>query len=271
MNYDAYYKLCREKYAQTTQCEFDHDRFYGNPVVLLPVDKFTPEYGDTVNVLSQKVKKDFDSVIDSSDDGIMVKHNNIWKFTEELTKLSNIIVPYLEEVKYCCNLYVDKIYIYRTLPLDKRVSSYEWHYDNNPNEVIKTLIYLNDVTLDTSPFEYLMAPNDKGILGACTRRGPDYWHPAPNNSRVGPQVEKLLKEGFNANKVTGTKGTSLSFINNAIHRVNPIIAGYRDVINIRVKPTIEKPPQYLSPEWTTSYEIPGYVNPDPTLAWSVRH
>ena len=60
MNYDAYYKLCREKYAQTTQCEFDHDRFYGNPVVLLPVDKFTPEYGDTVNVLSQKVKKDFD-------------------------------------------------------------------------------------------------------------------------------------------------------------------------------------------------------------------
>ena len=143
MNYDEYYKLCRENYALTNQSKFEHERFYGNPVIMLPIDKFTSEYRDMVEALSQKTKRDFDSMTDSNDDGVLIKHTNIWKFTEELTKLSNIIIPYLEKTKYYCNLYVDKVYIYRTLPLDKRVSSYEWHYDNNPNEVIKTLIYLN--------------------------------------------------------------------------------------------------------------------------------
>ena len=55
-------------------------------------------------------------------------------------------VPFLEEKRFGCNLYVDKIYIYRTLRLKKRESSYLWHYDNNPSEIVKNIIYLNEVT-----------------------------------------------------------------------------------------------------------------------------
>jgi hypothetical protein len=58
-----------------------------------------------------------------------------------------------------------------------------------------------------------------------------------------------------------------SFLNNVIHRANPVIEGYRDVINIRVKPTLVKPPRYIDKEWTTSFETSGTVDKDPRKDW----
>ena len=55
----------------------------------------------------------------------------------------------------------------------------------------------------------------------------------------------------------------MSFNNNAIHRVNPIELGYRDVINIRVKPTLVPAPEFADPKWTTSYDTNGIVERDP--------
>jgi hypothetical protein len=237
----------------------------------LPIDSFGGTYIKLIDALSDKVKSDFDVNIDCDDDGIMMKHNNIWKFHEELLGLSNMIVPYLEENRYGCHLYVDKIYIYRTLKLENRASSYEWHYDNNPDEIVKTLIYLNDVTEDNSPYEYLQSPDGCGVLGQCTRKGTETWYPAPNNSRVGHLIEGLSKEGYIPKKVVGRKATAISFINNSIHRANPILEGYRDVINIRVKPTLQKAPVYTNPMFTTSYEFTGVVNRNPAPAWTVKH
>ncbi len=270
MNYDDYYNLCKKAYHKTIDQSVVSD-FYSNPVRLLPIESFGEEYMNLIDVLSSKVKDDFDGNIDCDNDNIMMKHNNIWKFHEELLNISDIIVPYLEENRYGCHLYVDKIYIYRTLKLDNRVSSYEWHYDNNPDEVVKTLIYLNDVTEENSPYEYLQTPTGTGILGQCTRKGTQTWYPAPNNSRVGHLIEGLTKQGYTPKKVTGKKATAISFINNSIHRANPILEGYRDVINIRVKPTLQKAPVYTNPMFTTSYEITGVVNQNPAPAWTIKH
>ena len=71
-------------------------------------------------------------------------------------------------------------------------------------------------------------------------------------------------------KITGEKFTAFAFSNNIIHRANPLIKGYRDVLNIRVKPTLNKPPKYFSPKWTTSYEYTGAVNPNPSDDWEMK-
>ncbi len=245
--------------------------FYSNPVRLLPIESFGEEYMNLIDVLSSKVKDDFDANIDCDNDNIMMKHNNIWKFHEELLNISDIIVPYLEENRYGCHLYVDKIYIYRTLKLDNRVSSYEWHYDNNPDEVVKTLIYLNDVTEENSPYEYLQTPTGTGILGQCTRKGTQTWYPAPNNSRVGHLIEGLTKQGCAPKKVTGKKSHSDIVYKQFHPQSESNFEGYRDVINIRVKPTLQKAPAYTNPMFTTSYEITGVVNQNPAPAWTVKH
>jgi|TARA_E500000331_G_scaffold358547_1_gene426429 hypothetical protein len=266
MNYDEYYSICKRSYTG----EVNHNsvgEFYSKPVKIYQSDFFGTEYNDLVNTLSAKIKEDFDNNKDCESDNIMVKHTNIWKFHKEISNLSKILVPFLEENRYGCHLYVDKIYIYRTLKLENRVSSYEWHYDNNPNEIVKTLIYLNDVDESNSPYEFLKSPKNEGILGQCTRKGTECWYPAPNNSRVGHLIEGLKKQGCAPQKITGNKGTAVSFVNNSIHRANPILKGYRDAINIRVKPTLQKAPEYANSLYTTSYEHSGVVNQNPAHAW----
>lgn len=271
MNYDTYYQICKETYAGTINDFSSVEKFYEDPVRVFPENMLGSEYTQAVDSLSIGVKADFDSFVDCNDDGIMVKHTNMWKYREQICQLSDIITPYLEENRFGCHLYVDKIYIYRTLAIKERKSSYEWHYDNNPHEIVKNLIYLTDVTEDNSPYEYLATSDSIGTLGYCTRRGTEMWYPAPNNSRVGHLLNEFKAHGYSPKTVVGNKGTMISFMNNAIHRVNPIRSGYRDVINIRVKPTAAPAPEYANEGWTTGFEVPGVVNKNPELAWKVKY
>jgi hypothetical protein len=239
------------------------DEFYHNPVVEIDNSVLTKEYYDLVKEASIVVKKELDNL---PQEGIMVNTNDIWKYEYYLTKIANIIVPFLEEKRFGCHLYVDKVYIYRTLKLKERQSSYLWHYDNNPSEIVKNIIYLNKVTNKNSPFEYLANKKGNGILANPTRTGPNNWNPAPNNSRItNMELFELSKKGYEGRKITGDLGTTYSFNNNAIHRVNPIIEGYRDVINIRVKPTIDKKKEFINRKWTSGHEKSGAVSPYPDV------
>jgi len=264
MDYDEYYQECKKTYVKSN---YDVS-LYSKPVEIHEVGKFSKQYYETVDSLSKKIKHDFDKKIDCKDDGIMITHNNMWKFQNEFETICNILVPYLESNKYGCHLYVDKIYIYRTLKIKNLKSSYKWHYDNNPDEILKNLIYLNDVDEDNSPFEYLQDMHKEGVTIRATRRGLVNWKRAPNGARITEsQMQAKIKEGCCPKKVVAPKGTTISFLNNTIHKVNPITSGYRDVINIRVKPTMKAPPAYVNKNWTTSYEFPGVVNKDPKISW----
>jgi hypothetical protein len=94
------------------------------------------------------------------------------------------------------------------------------------------------------------------------RTGPDKWENAPNGSRVNKEVESLISQGHKGTKVIGDQGTTFAFNNNTAHRANPIREGYRDVINVRVKPT-KKKIDFLNKKYTSSFEKKGVVNPDP--------
>lgn len=261
MDYPNYFLKSRLAYSSENKPSLDE--FYNNPVVEIDNSVLNQEYYSFVKEASILIKKELDSL---PQEGIMINTNDIWKYEYYLKKIANIIVPFLEEKRFGCHLYVDKVYIYRTLKLKKRESSYLWHYDNNPSEIVKNIIYLTKVTNENSPFEYLANKNGNGILANPTRTGPDNWHPAPNNSRItNKELFELQKKGYEGRKIIGDVGTTYSFNNNAIHRVNPIIEGYRDVINIRVKPSIDKKKDYINRKWTSGHEKSGAVNPYPDV------
>jgi len=267
VNYDEYYKSCKASFKNKKH----NVDLYSEPVEVHEVGKFSKEFYNAVNILAEKIKNDFDTDAECTNDGIMITHNNMWKFKNEIESISNILVPYLEINKFGCHLYVDKIYIYRTLKIDSLQSSYKWHHDNNPDEILKNLIYLTDVNENNSPFEYLQNAQKQGVTTRSFRRGPQIWTSAPNSGRITEsQMNAQAKEGCAPRKVLAPKGTTISFLNNVIHRVNPIISGYRDVINIRVKPTLHAAPAYVNKDWTTSYEWTGAVNRNPEIAWRSR-
>ena len=274
IDYPEYYERCKEKYCADNGIKRDLGKeatFYSDPVRQYDLSTMSNTYDATIKDLAHKVKYDFDNQVDTKDDGIMPKHHNMWKFSAEIADICNTLVPTLEKEMFMCNLYVDKIYIYRTSPIQERVSSYIWHYDNNPNEVVKTLIYLSDVKDDrNSPYEYFVNPEGSGILGKSTRTGGAVWYVPANNSRVNKQVDTLLAEnkGYSTKKVFGNQGTSCTFVNNAVHRANPVIENYRDVINIRVKPTLHKVEEYADPRWTSGFETSGVVDRNPENAWN---
>jgi len=261
MNYDKYLKICRGSYKGDKPLL---DEFYSNPVKRIPIEEFTQNYINSVNFISKKVKLYFDQ---NPTTEIMNWYPDFLDFKNEMEIMCQELVPWLEKNTYGCYLFVDKIYVYRTSKMQNRESSYKWHYDNNPEEIVKNIIYLNDVNDKNSPFEYLQDSNGSGVLFEATRKGTDNWESAPNNSRLDKEVDYLIKNGYKSFRALGSKGTTYSFNNNAAHRANPTEEGYRDVINIRVKPTITKPPTYINKRWTTDNKIPGTVNPDPEKDW----
>ena len=266
MDYDKYLKLCRDKYKQEMGLETlpSLDVFYDDPVVRVPIESFSNLYMESIVAVKDRIKEYFDNNPDTS----MAKYPRIFDFENELKNISNDLVGWLEQNRYGCHLYVDKIYIYRTYPMKERIESYIWHYDNNPEEIVKNIIYLTDVTEKNSPFEYIIDGEGRGVLFEATRKGTDTWGPVANNSRLVEEVKYLFDNGYSSKKVVGSIGTTYSFNNDAGHRVNPIIEGYRDVINIRVKPTLQKAPEYIGKNYTTSFEVSGVVNQNPELAWS---
>ena len=265
MDYDDYFDLCRERYKMELKLDKlpSLKSFYDDPVVRVPIENFSSLYMESILSIKDRVKDYFDE----NPSPPMAEYPTNFDFKVELSNIAKELVGWLEEERYGCHLYVDKIYIYRTYPLEERVSSYIWHYDNNPEEIVKNIIYLTDVDENNSPFEYMTDSDGRGVLFESTRRGTEMWEPAQNNSRLNDEAEHLFKNGYSSKKVLGPVGTTTSFNNDAGHRVNPIIDGYRDVINIRVKPTLEKAPEYISEKYTTGYEFSGAVNRNPELSW----
>ncbi len=263
MDYKQYLIKCRENFKESDTSLND---FYEKPFIQVPVGEFTNNYFENINYLSSELKTFFDTY---ESDELLLNYPSFLDFDIELNQIADELCDWLSINVYGCYLYVDKVYIYRTIKMKKRESSYRWHYDNNPQEIRKNIIYLTDVNELNSPFEYLSKPNGEGLLMESTRTGPDNWEPAPNGSRIDKEVKKLIKkEGHYPKQFIAKKASIGSFINDIAHRANPVLEGYRDVINIRVKPALEKPPKYIDKKWTGDTSSSGVVNPDPTVSWN---
>jgi hypothetical protein len=190
--------------------------------------------------------------------------------TEGLEDLCSPIIQELEDKVYGSYALVDKIYIYRN-PVSRRTRqvSWLWHYDNHPHEILKVMIYLNDVSDCNAPFEYLRSRDSRTAVSGSPV-APLFGH-----SRISDEaLTRYLSNGAEPFRVIGPKGTMIVFDNNMIHKANLASEGHRDVLIFQVRPMATRTKRYIDPRWTGSFQhVPFNIDPydlKPSIAEAER-
>ena len=241
----------------------DLDYFYKKGILNLDTTNFPKLYSENIEELS-KIVGEYFSKTTPTDNPKLIKYEEFNKIITQVSNISDIIVPYLEDNLYGCHLYVDKVYAWRNVSHNILEDSWLWHFDNNPNEIYKVMIYLSNVNTRNSPFQYLSNNKGFGKVIESTRCGIDKWKTI--GSRISnSDLEKFIDEGYKINSMIGKKGSATVFNNSLVHRATiPEKNNYRDALVIRVKPTINKI-DYISNRYTTSWEKDGAVNKNPNI------
>ena len=183
-----------------------------------------------------------------------------------VAELSASIMEELERKIYGAYAIVDKLYVYRS-PVSRQTtrSSWIWHYDNHPHEVLKLMIYLTNVTADTAPFEYLRGRNGRPVYGSPLA-------PTYGNSRIPEaRIATHLRRGCESRFVTGPRGTIVLFDENVIHRGTLALAAPRDVVVFQVRPVPFAARPYIDPRWTGSFQHVDFNRNPRDLAPRLKH
>lgn len=108
---------------------------------------------------------------------------------------------------------------------ENRGSGDGWHRDAFGYQ-FKSIIYLNDVSADNGPFEYVVGSHKRFRAALYTAWG---WVPPPPDSRINlEKMENLLNEGALVSHLFPAKaGTVLLAITSGIHRGSTLRAGHR--------------------------------------------
>lgn len=265
--YAEYYKLCRESHNTSNQKLdlYDLKMHVCRPDEKSELFSFPENYSELIESLSQKVDAKVNDKSqhyrDPSANGydIAIQIKEIWDLPE-LNEIADHILPCLEQTVFGSHIHCSAIHAYRNIPTDvPRISSWLWHYDNNPKEAVKLLLYLTDVEEDTGPFELLEQDGDY-VKMETSRTGYDHWLPPyiPQSRIPKHMIGNLIMQGYEETKIVGPKGTALFFDNNIIHKANIPTHSYRDVVIFNIKPTLNKLSSYISKEYTGSW---GHKSP----------
>jgi hypothetical protein len=178
---------------------------------------------------------------------------------EGVRELCEPLIEQIEHTIYGSYAIVDKLYVYRTpISRQKPKTSWRWHFDNHPREMLKVMVYLTDVREDTAPFVYLR----ERATGRCWPGAP--LAPLYGHSRVAvEEIDRRLDSGWEAHPVTGPRGTVLIFDDNIVHRGTLAQASHRDVIVFQIRPSAFKASPRIDPRWTGTFGHRDFhANPD---------
>tara|TARA_Y100001970_G_C14258181_1_gene877191 strand:+ start:4821 stop:5708 length:888 start_codon:yes stop_codon:yes gene_type:complete len=133
--------------------------------------------------------------------------------------------------------------------LNENVSSWLWHFDNHPNEMIKMMIYLTDVDEESSPMEIIVDKNNNPIRMVSNRVFEDDWnnsepnkyfkHQFNGNRLSDSDITNILDSGYKIKPLHGKKGTIILFSENIIHHATYPKSKERQIINTVLAPSIE--------------------------------
>lgn len=263
--WQEYYELSKHIYSSVGEKIDDRIDLYkltveehnGNENPIL--DLQSEEYKTVIDNLSAKVnflfKKEENYEVQARAKGL----KNIWDCKKELQELGDYLIPQVQQRVFKSYVHVDNIKIYRSeVSNESDVSSWLWHFDNNPQEQVKILIYLTDVEKDCGEFTFLRKEG-KGIKVPTSRISyPKKWiepwqSPPPHytlkeygiswfgRDRVDPADVKKLQDnfGFEVHRPQGKKGTLFLFDNNIIHKATVPKNKHRDVVILQLKPSID--------------------------------
>jgi len=259
LTYEQYYNLCKEKYY--TNSKTDLYRF-----TYKIVNEFleNEDYNKIIENISCFLDEQYSTKrnTEESSDTPILKFKDPWNIPE-IEKLANIIIPKIEKDVYGCYASVHGLYVYRTKPGDyKKDSSWLWHIDNHPKEILKCIVYLNEVDDLNGPFCILKDDMNRGYKHPTLRIDKDRWK--KHHSRFSEQqINFILEQGYQKHNIIGKKGTSIIFDNNIVHRATLCENKPRDVIVFMMKPNIEKTKSVICETHTGSFNcLDVYKDPE---------
>jgi len=257
LTYTEHYKKCKElsdyDEPKTDIYEFTHaviDVASASESDLIQLPK---NYMQIVNAAKDKYKelmKDADNMNIPRDPAIdfAIRLQAIYG-TPEFEALAQLIVPQLEEKLFGCNVVMEALYAYRNVYRDApERASWLWHYDNNPKEIIKVMIYLSDVDENCGAFEIVCDEHDEAVKMPTYKIDHTKWQGAPNNSRITKeQLDVMASSGYHPYKILGKKGTIAVFDNNIAHRASiPSPGNTRDAMVFMIRPWHAKEKNYIN-------------------------
>lgn len=118
----------------------------------------------------------------------------------------------------------------------KAGSSFTWHIDDNPRQLMKIFIYFNDVYESNGAFRAFTYPVSKSLLEA----GFKSW-----TEKLRVESQPMIEEYYAAHPddlkvLEGEAGTVLMFDNNLVHRGTPPREGFRQLAQIEIYPSMTK-------------------------------
>ncbi len=260
LTYREYYQNCSKS-----------DSVYNFSYKVLSGDFFAQDYTDSVKKananLNKKLKDDANIYTPkgtSKEEQPLLRLKDPWNL-DSIEDIAQHVIPYLEQNIFKCNAYVHGCYVYKTKIgryNPDTVGSLKWHIDNHPKEVIKAMVYLDDVCVESAPFEMLIDEDCHGQKYQTTRIDYKKWKKSPTRF-----TEQFIKDyeykGASRLKVTGSAGTVCYFDNNVLHRANFAEKRERNVIVFMAKPSSKEFEKYISKEYTgTNYHIDVFKDPE---------
>ncbi len=262
----------REYYEKCLGPSIDRvDYLYNFDYKVFQASHFGQIYKQLINEanidLNQKLKDNsniFTPPGKSQESQPLVRLDNPWGL-KNIEEIAEYVIPIVEQQIFSCSAYVHGCYVYQTRPGDfskDSVGSLSWHIDNHPKEVIKAMVYLNDVDETAAPFEILSGVNQNLGLKVETKRV-DYTQWASSPFRFTEDfVEEKTKQGYKPHSVIGPSGTVCYFDNNVLHRANESKSKRRNVIVFMMKPCDRALDKYISREHTgTNYHVDTFKDP----------
>jgi len=184
----------------------------------------------------------------------------------EFENLAQIIIPQIEKNLFGCSVVMEGLYAYKNLYREApERSSWMWHYDNNPKEIIKVMVYLSDVEEESGAFEVVCDKDKKALKMKTYKIDYKHWNGAPNNSRITEtQLKDFASIGYHPFKILGKKGTIAIFDNNIVHRASIPRPGHtRDAMVFMIRPWLTNEKTYINEDHCRSWTGPSiFKNPE---------
>ncbi len=137
----------------------------------------------------------------------------------------------IRTVEACFSSYFKtcSVNIYRIMPTPRpEDSSFLWHFDKSPRQMVKLMIYLDDSTGETGAFRLKPKPLSYKLKRAGFW---DRWKAEP--------FREVLNEGASTRVFEGPMGTAVLFsAGECIHKATSPLHGHRDVVTFTLHPSL---------------------------------
>ncbi len=231
LDYLRYQKQCRKQYSAPVLNGFSSkvreatDHFRKQGYVLLHPD-YDPLLLKTILDRCEEMSKNGLTKVAEGEEWF-INFNESMKNVPEIARLINDEVTAVVEACFESNFKIYSSEIYRIVPTSKPPSiSGLWHTDNYPPGVYKIMVYLTPCNKKTGALGLHPRASTRRLLRA------GFF----DRFNAGRFQERLNQDGI---QIEGPAGTVLFWNSNLIHRANPPLDGFRDVVAFKLLPSWE--------------------------------